>query len=481
MKTKRTFLFLLAFLTLTARDFAADLNWRYQLLEGSFLVDECLICGRPTFNIPMRGSFNLRRIEATPIATRYVIENATFQAGTDYSFTGSGTYETSGDFVLHQTMTLTGELTTLSGTVKASFTNNSNAITRRWPMLAATLVQTNGTLTSTITLTIAAAPLQEIWFSTTTNFVRAIKSPPDNTVSDGDLLSTAGRIVKYNSDFQAHFPGPTFQNIGLDAVDLLPGAEIAFSAYTKGVLSDGDYAYASTGQTFLWQDLLLSIAPNLTDDPGLDALQIDSDQGTYFSVKTNITVDSGASVPLNHGDILLVGPGAPQGGLYKSNADLLAQFHPDTAKDYGLDALYIWPSGEIWFSTSEGFNDTQLGAISDGDLLSDAGYIIYRNADLTAALQPAGTPPTDFGLDAVAVITDFTATDGGTKIQVAWDKNGDTVTLSWKSQGKVFRVERARDIAGPWEAISPIIPELSFQDADPVSAQSQGYYRVRQW
>src|SRR5947199_10192205 len=108
MKTK-WFLLITALCFTVARSADTDLNWRYQLLEGSFLADDCLICGRPSFNIPMRGSFMLRRIEVTPISTRYVIENASFQAGTGYAFTGSGTYETSGDFVIHQTMTLTGD------------------------------------------------------------------------------------------------------------------------------------------------------------------------------------------------------------------------------------------------------------------------------------------------------------------------------------------------------------------------------------
>src|SRR5205823_2755971 len=149
-------------------------------------------------------------------------------------------------------------------------TNDSGAITRRWPMLAATLKQTNGTLASTITLTIAAAPLREIWFSTGTNFTRAIKGL-DNSVSDGDLLSTAGRVVKRNSDFQAHFPGPTYENMGLDAVDILPGAEIAFSTDTLGVLSDGDFAFARSGQIIHWQDFMQTIDPGLANDPGLDA------------------------------------------------------------------------------------------------------------------------------------------------------------------------------------------------------------------
>ena len=74
--------------------------------------------------------------------------------------------------------------------------------------------------------------------------------------------------------------------------------------------------------------------------------------------------------------------------MFRSNRQLLSQFHPPALEDFGLDALYIWPNGEIWFSTTSDFNDGQLGPITSGDLLSDAGYIVYRNADLVRALQP---------------------------------------------------------------------------------------------
>jgi hypothetical protein len=474
MKSKWFLIALLSLFTFSA--IAADPPWRYQLLEGSSLADECLICGRPTIIIPMRGSFTLRRGSVSPISQTFSIENANFQAGPDYTFQGSGTYTLSGDFVVHQSMTLTGELKTATETKQVAFTNETTEITRRWPMLSATLMQTNGTLASTTALSIAAAPLQEIWFSTSTNFTRAIKV--DNSVSDGDLLSSAGRIVKHNSDFQEHFPGPTFLNMGLDAVDVVPGKGIAFSTLTKGVLSDGDFAFERNGAVTHWQDFMLNIAPSLTTNPGLDALRVEGANKIYFSTKEDV---AGVDGPIGNGDILLVDTDAATGSVFRKNADLLAQFHPSEAKDYGLDAFYIWPSGEIWFSTATNFTDTQLGAISEGDLLSDAGYIVYHNADLTAALQPVDNPPTDFGLDAVFVISDFDAIEGGATLQAVANSADDSVVISWKSGGRVFQVERARDVAGPWEAVTPIIPDLSFEDLDNVSAHPGGFYRVRQW
>jgi hypothetical protein len=471
----KTWFFIFAFLLLfPMRADVPDRVWRYQLLKGSLLMDECLICGRPTFNIPMRGSFMLRLIEVNPVATRYAIEDARFTAGPDYIFTGSGTYQITGDFALKQTMTLQGDLQNAGVTKQVGFTNDSPAITRRWPMLFATLKQTNGTFGSAITLTIAAAPLQEIWFSTSTNFTRAIKI--NNSVSDGDLLSSAGRIVAPNSYFQQHFPGPTFQNIGLDAVDILPGADIVFSAYTKGVLNDGDFASADTGEIVHWEDLMKLAAPSLTSDPGLDALQIDPFGKYFFSIKE----DAGADA-VGNGDILVVDPNAQSGSVFRKNSDLLAQFHPAEIKDYGLDALFIWPNGEIWFSTANGFSDAQLGDITGGDLLSDAGYIVYRNADLTAALQPVGNPPTDFGLDALVIVSDALTSPEETTVHATLDPANDSVILSWKSNGRAFQVERAHEVLGPWEAITPIIPALTAKDSDSVSFQQRAFYRVRQW
>lgn len=458
----------------TVRAATPEPAMRYQLLEGSFLMDECLICGRPSFNIPMRGSFYLRRIAVGPLATDYAIENADFQAA-DYTFKGSGTYRLGGDFVLTQTITLSGDLQTANETRKVAFTNEGSALTRHVPMFFATLKQTNGTFVSTITLTVAAAPLQEIWFSTATNFTRAIKV--DNSVSDGDLLSTAGHIVKRNSDFQAHFPGPTFLTMGLDAVDVLPGEGIVFSTETKGVLSDGDFAFERTGDITHWQDFMTIVA-DAPSDPGLDGLHVESANKIYFSTKENL---NGFAGPIGNGDILLIETTAPTGEIFRSNAELLDRFHPKEVKDYGLDAFYIWPNGEIWFSTATNFNDTQLGPISGGDLLSDAGYIVYRNADLTAALLPLGDPPTDFGLDAVVVVSDFTGVDGDATIMAKLDRPTGVVTLSWKGAGREFQVERASEVAGPWEPVSPVIADLSYEDPQSITASGRAFYRVRQW
>jgi hypothetical protein len=463
MKTK--WLLLVSLFTLSVA--AAEQPWRYQLLEGSFLMDDCLICGRPTFLIPMRGSFDLRRGEVSPIAQKFLIENAEFTAGSDYTFKGSGTYDLVGDFAVRQVVTLTGTLQTPSGTNKVAFTNETSGPTRRWPMLQFRVVQTNGTLLNTITLDVAAAPLREIWFSTRTNFVRAIKL--DNTVSDGDLLSTVGRIVKRNSELQT-FPGPTYANLGLDAFDIFAGGAFAFSTETKGPLNDGDLVEA--GAIRRWNEsFMMWIDPAPVADPGLDAWHLQGSETPYFSTKQDV----GA---FGHGDILMGDAEAATVSAFRKNSDLLARFHPAVAQDYGLDAMYFWPGGEIWFSTATGFTDTQLGEISDGDLLSDAGYVVYRNADLTAALQPLGDPPTDFGLDVVYVVSDFDATADRVTMDVRFDRTNNSATFSWKGNGRVSQIFRAPEVIGPWEAWTPIFLGATF--SHPVDG-AHSFYRLRQW
>lgn len=464
MKTK----WLLFLILLASSSFAAEQRWRYQLLEGSYLLDDCPICDRISIPIPMRGSFTLRQTEVTPISTRYAIENADFKAGPEYAFKGSGTLELAGQLVIRQTLVLTGDLQTANGAQKITFTNETKTPPRLWPMIQDNLVQTNGTLVSTISLNIAAAPLQEIWFSTSSNL--------NATASSGDVLSSAGRIVKTSAELQERFPGPTYENIGLDAFDILPGAGIAFSGDTLGLLNDGDFAFAPSGEIIRWQVFMKLVAPELTTDPGLDALQLEGSNLIYFSTKQDLS--SGA---FGHGDILMADTDAPTGSIFKKHRDLIARFHPTVGRDYGLDALYIWPSGEIWFSTTEDFNDDQLGLISHGDLLSDSGYIVYRNADLLSVFQPPPDPPVSYGLDALFIVSDAAVITDSATLQAAINSASDSVALSWKGGGRVFQVERAREIAGPWQTISPILPDLSFEDFDTISARQRAFYRLRQW
>ncbi len=57
----------------------------YSLVEGSFLIDDCLICGRPTIMQPLRGTFELVPVQITPPYSKYLIRDINFVAGSGTS------------------------------------------------------------------------------------------------------------------------------------------------------------------------------------------------------------------------------------------------------------------------------------------------------------------------------------------------------------------------------------------------------------
>src|SRR4030095_15554387 len=97
-----------------AQSNATGLSWHYRLLEGSTLLDDCLICARPSILQPLRGSFGLVLIEDAPAVTRYALRDISFLAGgstnATYTIQGEGTYQISGAVAVFQDMTLRVDL-----------------------------------------------------------------------------------------------------------------------------------------------------------------------------------------------------------------------------------------------------------------------------------------------------------------------------------------------------------------------------------
>jgi hypothetical protein len=75
--------------------------WRYTLLPGSMLTDDCSGCGRPTISLPLRGTFDLRLLEETPLFALHAVTNVSFSAGgagqDAYKVTGHGRFEIGGE------------------------------------------------------------------------------------------------------------------------------------------------------------------------------------------------------------------------------------------------------------------------------------------------------------------------------------------------------------------------------------------------
>jgi hypothetical protein len=167
--------------------------------------------------------------------------------------------------------------------------------------------------------------------------------------------------------------------------------------------------------------------------------------------------------------------------VLRSNQSLLAGFHPSKpAEDFGLDSVYVWPGGEIWFSTETDFQDLQLGTVSAGDLLSDQGYIVLRQAELLNAFAPTQNPPA-FGLDALYVVTDASAAAAPPNLAIHVNASRRGVGLTWQGEGRVFQVDRAGVVTGPFQPLSPLLPDLLFDDSGALTNRTQSYYRLRQW
>src|SRR6266540_652039 len=283
-------LFGLSPLSVSAQTPTANRPWVYRLLDDSTLTDDCPVCGRPTIQVPLRGTFSLRLLTQNPLFSRYAMEDIQFTArGGDYRVTGSGTFQIGGEVALVQEMFLQVQVDNGFTSRLCYFTNSTVAVDRLWPMIDITLDQTNGTFTQVYSLRLAAAPLREIWFSTV-NFFSATTGPK-GFIEGGDLVALSGGIVKRNSYFFTSVGAmPPAPDLGLDAVDILPGGEIAFSM-----------------------------------DSGI----------------TSETLG-----PLQHGDLL-----STRGRIIRRNQDLLAPFGiQPPAPDVGLDAVHVLESGEILFS-----------------------------------------------------------------------------------------------------------------------------------
>jgi hypothetical protein len=466
-------------------------SWHDTLLPDSQLTDQCPPCGRPDLLVPMWGRFDLRLIESNPLFTRYALERIWFMAGDwdthYYELSGKGTFTIGGEVALTQEMSLELLIADNTNIRLCYFTNSTRFVQRLWPMLQISLEQTNGLPAQTFHLDLSAAPFREIWFSTANGFHGAIWQWPTNYASPGDLLSSEGRIVKRNQELTARLGFmPVVPDLGLDAVDLLPGGEIAFSIQqdmfsgTLGLLHGGDVLSDRGRVVTNYAALIGAFGPEPPPmDEGLDALHVMPGGELYFSV-TNDFFSERLGRTVGRGDLL-----SSRGAIVKANSELIARFSPaDAKKDYGLDALYVWPSGEIWFSVETGFSGQHFEPYKAGDLLSDQGYVVYRNLDLLLPFSPL-EDLADFGLDALFIVTDVAELpSGATPLHcqpLIRDQPTSGLTIRWEGGARVFQVEKATNVLGPWQPISAILTDSSVTDPGALRPNAKSFYRIRQW
>ena len=87
---------------------------------------------------------------------------------------------------------------------------------------------------------------------------------------------------------------------------------------------------------------------------------------------------------------------------------------------------------------------------------------------------------TDFGLDGLFVVTDLTPPAAAPTFTPIQQEQG-TISLRWTGAGRVFQVNKASDVAGPYLPYSPLVPDLMFEDVGAAANPGQSFYRLRQW
>jgi hypothetical protein len=196
----------------------------------------------------------------------------------------------------------------------------------------------------------------------------------------------------------------------------------------------------------------------------------------YFSVQTNFFSEA-LGQEIRHGDLL-----SSRGVIVRKNEDLLARFGlADPKADYGLQAVYVWPSGEIWFSTETGFTGTNSTQFLAGDLLSDQGYVVCRNLALLNSFAPM-EDLSNFGLDALFVVTDVTPPPKPSQCrEISVPPGTRDVSLRFESEGRAFQLLKAANLTGPWLPASPIGLDPEFTDSGALNGQPQGYYQLHSW
>src|SRR5206468_9889907 len=91
---------------------------------------------------------------------------------------GDGTYVRFEEFAILQDLDLALQVKDNYTNKPAFFTNETRVMQQPFPLIQVSLKQTNGTLLQTFSMQIFAAPVREIWFSTTRAFTSTNSSAP---------------------------------------------------------------------------------------------------------------------------------------------------------------------------------------------------------------------------------------------------------------------------------------------------------------
>jgi hypothetical protein len=441
----------------------------YELLYGSTISQK--VGNSVTGFWAAKGGFNLRLAEQTAINLQYTIEDLQITGGLQVQLAGVGALQ----FPAGGPQQISLTLTNLTGgaVVPIQFTNVIITPDRKWPMLALRARQASDG-DAVYTIDIRAAPFHDIWISPALDFRANALSSPTNVIHSGDLISIDGRVIKRNADLLAPF-GPTIaSDYGLDAISFSPHSGLSISAHDVGSIRDGDILLQNPPSRLTYTDIFTNAAATGMTDPGIDGIQFTSQSEFYFSVKrdSDYAIPSGARVRIRDSDIWWTDLQTHELRLARSREELFSfsEYRPWlTDEQVGIDAFYIWPSGEVWFSLRSSW--TAHTAIYSSD-----GYGVFTDTFAFQAFKPAMDP----GLDAFLVITDLKQFATVQSTLTTHLSPAGVATFEWMPTAGAYQVEAADSVSAPFRAASPVIATESFTDIRPAAAPAR-FYRVRQW
>ena len=101
--------------------------------------------------------------------------------------------------------------------------------------------------------------------------------------------------------------------------------------------------------------------------------------------------------------------------------------------------------------------------------------IVFKNAELVSEFGAPQTIP-NLGLSDIFVVTDVAVAAPPRFLPPRIQQND--FLMEWAGTNRVFQLERAPTVIGPWQALSLIDPATSFTDR---GTNAQKFYRVRGW
>ncbi len=218
----------------------------YDLLPGSFLLNDCPICDRVSIEEPLAGSFDLEPLPAGPGYRLTGIDLHTTGA-TPYAVSGQGSYTVVYEKTTTQEMTLDLEI---NGEAGIHLGSGSQEVLWPWPAIDGSVVETTDSQTRVYHLRLLAIPRA--------SETMAYELLPGSTFIDDCLPCARPTIplpIAGSFTLGTLGAGPLFQSWRVDGADF-------HTTDTDTIKVTGAGIYSQGGEVALLQEMLLEVTVN---------------------------------------------------------------------------------------------------------------------------------------------------------------------------------------------------------------------------